>query len=183
MDCKISFFWEKNVLRNITNNLTYPGQYYDNETCFYYNYFRNYDTNIGRYLLLDPIHKNIELSTYVYVSNNPIQKIDPFGLFVFGSDGLPVLTPEIPKEIVEMLLVKTIGGYLSEICVYNYCKSSALPTFSSVGAECFSIISDLKIPPGHPYNSAAFLIECRDECYRITKTQKYKNYCGVCGNQ
>jgi RHS repeat-associated protein len=33
----------------------FPGQYLDNETGLYYNYFRDYDPSIGRYIESDPI--------------------------------------------------------------------------------------------------------------------------------
>ncbi len=36
-------------------NLRFPGQYYDAETGLHYNYFRDYDPTIGRYVESDPI--------------------------------------------------------------------------------------------------------------------------------
>ena len=38
-----------------TYNLRFPGQYYDRETGLHYNYFRDYDPRIGRYVSSDPI--------------------------------------------------------------------------------------------------------------------------------
>jgi RHS repeat-associated protein len=35
--------------------LRFPGQYADKETNLYYNYFRDYDSLIGRYVESDPI--------------------------------------------------------------------------------------------------------------------------------
>jgi RHS repeat-associated protein len=32
-----------------------PGQYFDKETNLHYNYFRDYDPSIGRYIQSDPI--------------------------------------------------------------------------------------------------------------------------------
>lgn len=42
----------------ITNNLRFPGQYYDQETGLHYNYHRYYDPTSGRYLRTDPIGFN-----------------------------------------------------------------------------------------------------------------------------
>ena len=57
-----------------------PGQYYDQETGLHYNYFRYYDPTTGRYITSDPIGLAGGLNTYVYVDNNPLYWIDPFGL-------------------------------------------------------------------------------------------------------
>jgi large repetitive protein len=39
----------------IENNLCFPGQYYDQETGFHYNYHRFYDPGTGRYMTTDPL--------------------------------------------------------------------------------------------------------------------------------
>lgn len=65
----------------ITNNLRFPGQYYDVETNLNYNYFRDYNPVIGRYVEADPsgIYKG-ENHLYVYVKNNTNNLSDPKGL-------------------------------------------------------------------------------------------------------
>ncbi|GAB3011453.1 hypothetical protein GCM10027098_01070 [Bowmanella dokdonensis] len=57
----------------------FPGQYADIETGFYYNYFRDYDPEIGRYIQSDPLGLYDGPNTYVYVYNNPVNYIDPTG--------------------------------------------------------------------------------------------------------
>lgn len=75
-------FGEVNITtNNITNNLRFPGQYYDAETGNHYNYKRDYNPIIGRFTESDPIGiaggKN---HLYAYTRNNPIRFIDPLGL-------------------------------------------------------------------------------------------------------
>lgn len=64
----------------VTNNFRFPGQYYDAETGFHYNFFRTYDPNTGRYLESDPIGVFGGLNTYAYADQNPLRKSDPLGL-------------------------------------------------------------------------------------------------------
>ena len=89
-------------------NLRYPGQYFDQETGNNYNYFRDYDSTIGRYIESDPLgsvlYRNMPINStllyipgadfskklsgaapqynhlYIYVGGSPLARSDPFGL-------------------------------------------------------------------------------------------------------
>ncbi|MEW5251793.1 RHS repeat-associated core domain-containing protein [Microbulbifer sp. 2201CG32-9] len=47
---------------------------------FYYNYYRDYDPRIGRYLQSDPIGLDDGPNTYSYVDSSPINYVDQNGL-------------------------------------------------------------------------------------------------------
>ena len=71
-------------LGSFTCNLRLPGQYFDKETNTHYNYFRDYDPGIGRYVQSDPIGLRGGINTYVYVLD-PLTQVDPEGLMGRGS--------------------------------------------------------------------------------------------------
>ncbi|WP_041522400.1 RHS repeat-associated core domain-containing protein [Gilvimarinus agarilyticus] len=86
----------------------FPGQYFDGETGLYYNYFRDYDPGLGRYVQSDPIGLSEDFSNpmmrvietlnareysrnndsalvrinhvYAYSRQNPLTYADPLGL-------------------------------------------------------------------------------------------------------
>lgn len=99
----------------VENNLRFPGQYYDEETGFHYNYHRYYDPRTGRYLRPDPSHSiqpagsgiffiipailntPKEVALYSYVQNNPLKIIDTKGLFC-GSGWTEWIVPDTPTS-------------------------------------------------------------------------------------
>lgn len=61
-----------------------PGQYFDAATGLFYNYYRDYDPQTGRYVESDPIGLRGGLNTYLYGKANPLTFTDALGLDPIG---------------------------------------------------------------------------------------------------
>jgi RHS repeat-associated protein len=108
-------FGQASVSGSITQNLRFPGQYYDIETGWNHNGFRDYIPQLGRYAEPDPlamqgsarfyvlsfwdlvntrslIFAESNKSPYPYVVNNPGNMVDPFGLCWIYSQSTGILT-------------------------------------------------------------------------------------------
>ena len=96
-----SFGKAKVTSAKVTLNLRLPGQYFDAETGTHYNYFRDYDPKVGRYLTSDPIGLMAGVNTYAYVRGDPMTSIDPLGLgqcFYSITSGKMICYSDFPNQ-------------------------------------------------------------------------------------
>jgi len=92
-----------NSIGSLNQPIRFPGQYNDPETGYFYNYYRDYDPTLGRYIQSDPRGVLLDFSdpqrqiatqigvpvptrpqaglnhVYGYVDQNPVTGIDPTG--------------------------------------------------------------------------------------------------------
>lgn len=61
------------------DRIGFPGQTQQHAD-LYYNYYRDYDPTLGRYVQADPIGLDGNQNPYLYVGANPLSRIDPLGL-------------------------------------------------------------------------------------------------------
>jgi RHS repeat-associated protein len=71
-------------------NLRFPGQYYDAESGFSHNGFRDYWPQQGRYVEFDPIGLGGGINPYLYAEASPMKESDPSGL------GGAIRLPRVP---------------------------------------------------------------------------------------
>jgi RHS repeat-associated protein len=117
-------------LGTFTNNLRLPGQYFDKETNLHYNYFRDYDPAIGRYVQSDPIGLEGGVNTYAYVEGNPLRFTDPLGLFITTVQATCFVNPQFCAEIVGQIIENT--SQITEGCVTDE-ASAAASAIRSIG--------------------------------------------------
>ncbi|MGA2801371.1 MAG: RHS repeat-associated core domain-containing protein [Verrucomicrobiota bacterium] len=73
------------------NPFLFSTKFYDWETGLYYYGYRYYDPITGRWPDRDPLGEQGGFNLYAFARNNPITKVDPLGLYNWGTPG-PFLT-------------------------------------------------------------------------------------------
>jgi RHS repeat-associated protein len=69
----------------LASNARFPGQVYDKESNLHYNWHRDFDPQLGRYIQSDPIGLAGGMNTFAYVEGMPTAYVDPDGLQKGGS--------------------------------------------------------------------------------------------------
>ena len=89
------------------NNLRFPGQYLNQETDLYYNYFRDYDPSTGRYIESDPIGLEGGMNRYVYTQQHPTVWTDPTGEIIF----IPIIINGLVSAAIEGVTTGLTKGW------------------------------------------------------------------------
>ena len=65
----------------VESDFLYTGHFYHGESDLHLTLYRAYNPELGMWLSRDPIAENGGINLYAYVGNDPINWVDPFGLY------------------------------------------------------------------------------------------------------
>jgi RHS repeat-associated protein len=113
--------------------LRFPGQINYGYAGIYYNYNRDYDSNMGRYLESDPIGLVAGNNTYSYGFNNPLVYIDPYGLHCLSPEVIRGLAGALEGGVSGIPLGWGALAYAAFGAVAGYASAADFPTYSTSG--------------------------------------------------
>jgi len=127
-------------------NLRFPGQIYDSHTGLNYNYFRDYDPVIGRYVESDPIGLGGGINTYAYVAGNPLSSLDPKGLVRWTGleTGFAVTAPVGAGSFFYELESQCVDNRKAKVVIAAYGQTTGVGVFAPSGTASSVSLDDNK---------------------------------------
>jgi RHS repeat-associated protein len=158
-----------------------PGQYFDAETGTHYNYFRDYDPTLGRYIESDPAGLRGGTNTYGYVDQRPLITFDPYGLVSFGD----IFNPgnwwgKLPGNIAGKASLDELGRIAGRTCSTK-CQELNNPrmTRDDITTEICNRLIPEQFSRGTAQGNAIFF-KCKEVCTDLANISCSKRTgCGI----
>ena len=176
---------------DVVFNLRFPGQYYDSETGYLYNYYRAYDPSIGylqadpRGILLDFSDPQRQIATmmgipvpelpgmgklnhlYSYANQNPVNLIDPTGETAgqfFGAFG-GYFNKELGTPVQDVLDPDPVKRECMRSCIVKK-KAVPLTGCELAGNTAFILSRNSRVGGTAEVSclAAVYILECEAEC-------------------
>ena len=166
------------LTEDVTNNLRFLGQYYDAETDSNYNYFRNYESSIGRYIQSDLIGLMGGNNIYLYANANPSKFIDIYGLapgnILKGLiDALTKTFSDLGGSIGGSVAGDTSGNSLGKKCSKYFCGIHVInPPDPNIQTECLMLDTAGTFDIG--YDTVG---SCVEDCKKRTHSKEFREKC------
>ncbi|MBL8299632.1 MAG: RHS repeat protein [Rhodanobacteraceae bacterium] len=146
-------------------NLRFPGQYLDEESGLHYNYFRDYDPTIGRYVESDPIGLRGGVNTYGYTLQNPGKFSDPDGLAAAAVCLVPPVTAVCASAA--NAIINVVG-----ICIVLAIGNAAEDSIAQANdRRAYSKRCTESPPPGlSPCEEARWKLKRNQDCRRMRQS-------------
>ena len=148
-------------------NLRFPGQYFDAETGKHYNYFRDYDPAIGRYIESDPIGLNAGTNTFSYVAGAPLRYSDRLGLDFFDwlGEKWRDFRGKMGGDVGKDFSADMIGRLQGAKCAKNCQRFQARRDKNEIATEiCLELMPHVQ---GDPIAGNTVLQKCVEHCVRL----------------
>ena len=143
--------------------LRFIGQYHDRETDLYYNCFRYYSPDLGRYVSSDPIGLGGGLNTFGYAYQNPQFYFDANGLFCLSSTTISTISGATGGAASGFISTGTplgaaIGGVSGGVSGYNNAVNANNPGQNLAGNIGIGTVNGTLSDAAHGNASAGGLI-------------------------
>jgi RHS repeat-associated protein len=139
----------------------FPGQVRQHAE-LYYNYYRDYDVSLGRYVQADPIGLEGDVNPYLYAGGDPLNNIDPMGLdWNPAQEAIRMLCKQNP-----LLCIMYPRPQPAPACPIPNNRKDVIVPINEGGAKRECHEKCIKLTVGHGYNSDAHLKyrKCMREC-------------------